>query len=1081
MVIANTQRVFDQVFGGLLLVLFWLMGGQALAQSKSCCNLQTGDWVSASSADACQAKPGHAPMVTQGSQQEMMQSMQQVMVCMQKAQQQAQEYMGMPSTPNIPGMPDMSSMTGIPNATQTSGPSSPQIADCCHVESKTWLGSMEVQACLAEPGQFPDTEQYAGEANACNNPGGGGGGASAEDIEINITNGGFENWNGDQPVGFMNFDGGEKAAEAMAQSGMDMQTVFKSSDAHTGSYSLQLKARKMQLPPQAAAHVPADMIPVMAGGVTSCGDNCANLASGTPNTDSASLSLAVSDPGQYLCGVYKGRFVGGDRLWINASVHAGNQVVGGTNSGARAMNSISTNAADWSEFKLPITMRPGKTGAEFTRATVELTLKPRGNIRDLGLGMAGKVHEGTQVNIDSVRFCGEQGITLYKPKVLGPVRTKISNSEEMDVGAQTFVNLDNDDKNDKFDIDDEGMSKDDDELIEMVLNLPVREAGFVELRMSAPGGAVKIWEDARKTSAFEHLNEKVEAPGYLDEEDGEWVKHLWVEGIKPSKSQRDIEFEFAYSQREDGPEEEPDEVTITVLGIESIEWKGKGNGIEDGDTLDPDPNWPSMFAEKSWRVFPGKRWKNDAPEDEPRNIVDVEVTLNVKPVRPVNFIFRALDVDDPSADDDEVDREDDARDNRGEAPYHWGGFPDDPKDYLTLEFDDITKTFPFRVTMQPGDNVRIVGGGDVMTLMELENDDKILSEAGPVHTIKIVDANIMEATGSVGKSRVQEHEKYTTDVLTVWRKLYLEIDSMDIVKDNEVTAEIVDIEDAGLYDDSLLNAVNIINGDNRRQQWVTINKNLFENLPDESKAYREGLVNNYRTGTMKIGEQPFNTNGNTANEFGNDKILIVHGQGGQVLGKGVKKMAVTLVDDDAFKNDDPLPPLPTNEIKPAFEPAYILPVEDKAPNSNKTAPFRLHFKDDTQKYLKGVFAEGFDNKDYDEDPAIWVVYLLNAFQGKLNEDGDGEGGLSGQTDGHKTTGRNGYGAAVFQESGRETADAYAAKNAGTGWQLPDVAPHEIAHLFGARHSDGGLMSYDEVKTTDFEPITLDKIRTRPYP
>ena len=1045
----------------LLMTLFF--HAPLYAEATTCCNTATGDWT-ADSNEACAAKPGHVPYAAE--------NMQQIMVCLQKTQQQAMEAAGYSGMPAIPGMPS------IPGVTPTSAEEE-HAKQCCDTQAAQWAESMLAEDCLALADHYPDTPEYLGDTEICRSPQGAQD-ASAEGITINIANGGFERWDRDEPEGFMNFDGGNQAMEASREAGVDMQTVFKSSDAHTGNYSLELKARRIELPPRAAAYVPKESIPVSAGGVTSCGKNCASLAGGSAQNSTAAMAIEVDDPGEYLCGVYKGSFVGGDQLWVNAVAHSGEQVIGGTNSGTGALNLIDQNSAVWKEFKLPIMMLPGSEGKTFSKATLELTLKAAGGIRTLGPGM-GKVHEGTAVKVDSVRFCDGSGITLYKPRVVGIGRIPVSNPDEFDIGAQTFVNLDNDDQNGEFDIDDTKMGKDDNELIEMELYMPKREYGFVELRRNAQDGAVRVWEDPRKTKEFDQFDDSVQAPGFLEESDDEWRKTLWVEGIKPSSMQRDIEFEFVFTQTEGGTEIEQDEVAITILGIESIEWEGKNNSVNDDNTLDPDPNWPASFKElKSWRVFPGRRWAGDQPEDQPRDTVDVKVTLNVKPVEPVEWVFRSIDVDDPSADDDEVDDESRRHDNRGKTPQFWGGFVETDLEYQTIEFFDDNRTFEFKTTQQPGDNFRIIGGPDVMTLMELENDDTSLHAEDPGGKMKVVDSYVMANKQSAEQAEIREAQKYASDVLTVWRKLYIEIDSMGEVKDNEVTANIVSLRLDGdyQYDDGQGNLITT----DRKRQWITIDTNLFQSLPEESQAYREGYVNNFNTGTMTIKGSRFQTFGNTAHASGNDEVLVVHSSGGAFLdGDDVVNLEMKLIDDDHYKNGDVLPALQTDRIEKAFAPAYIVPDYSSAPNPHRDFPFMLHFKDDDQMYLKKVFMKGFDNRVYHDMPDFWVVYLLNAYQGKLNEDGDGEGGLSGQADGAEHTGLGGFGAAVFQESGWDTASGYSATNSGLGWQMEDVAPHEIAHLFGALHEDGGLMSYDAVKTTEFEPVTLDKIRHRANP
>ncbi len=82
------------------------------------------------------------------------------------------------------------------------------------------------------------------------------------------------------------------------------------------------------------------------------------------------------------------------------------------------------------------------------------------------------------------------------------------------------------------------------------------------------------------------------------------------------------------------------------------------------------------------------------------------------------------------------------------------------------------------------------------------------------------------------------------------------------------------------------------------------------------------------------------------------------------------------------------------------------------------------------------------------------------------------------------------GAVIYQESGRENALSYAAHNtaanvapevAGFGWRLEDATAHEIGHLFSGAHTDGGLMGEDAIKSIDFTPFTLDRIRSARNP
>ena len=180
-------------------------------------------------------------------------------------------------------------------------------------------------------------------------------------------------------------------------------------------------------------------------------------------------------------------------------------------------------------------------------------------------------------------------------------------------------------------------------------------------------------------------------------------------------------------------------------------------------------------------MFPGKRFDGDEPEATPRHVVLVKAELNVAPTRPVKLWFRAFDIDDPTASGDEVDREDADEDNRTEAPYSKGRFVGNMEDIQEFEMDSATGEFRYQVPTQPGDNVKIVAAADKDFLEQLENDDVKLFEKGPVHTSKIVDKHIFKAEDSVAKARIRQPESWSTDTLTIWRKLFIEIDTELIV------------------------------------------------------------------------------------------------------------------------------------------------------------------------------------------------------------------------------------------------------------------------------------------------------------
>lgn len=1067
----------------------------ALGQAKNCCNTETGDFLSLPKAE-CDRKPGHISYPPSDPRDAM-----KAMICFQKSSQQASEQMQQFGV-TIPGMPT----PGIPMGGAGETPSPADIEDmvtkilspdtasaetylCCNTNSGDFSGPLSEAACLENgSAHVPDTPDNLADTQVCRAQSGGGGGGvwSIEDYEDNIDNGGMENLRDqNRPDNFSTF---APAPELTAGKPVQFQVAFRDPDAHTGQYSLRLKNADIlpQLPPEAAGPVAAIMGSanlMMPAGVMSCKEPCPSeqVDPNVGNSQAAAVdifgALDADDIKSHVCGAYKGYIGGQDGLNITTTVFQGADIIG------QAEKTFIRNSADWIEFAIPIMTVPGKTLPSRGKVGMSARFQNRAGL------MAGAGSSPlSEAKVDSLHFCEPMGITAYHPEVIAlNTDSKIQDDEEERLGVQTFVNLDNDDGDAYYDHEDDKVDGDN-ELVRLKLFLPKDSHGQVRLNASRyDKKRYLLWADADKSELFEDVNDDFDVATLLSDvsEDGEFMqRNIWVEALKPSDQARDVEFEFIYVNERAGNAEFTDKIAFTALSIEDIQFKGRGNSVNDNDTLDPEPNFELDDGEENLRIFPGRRWAGSKPEDEPRNIVDVEVTLNVAPVRPVPFYFRSIDVDDPSAWDDEVDRLSDSKDNRGTEPNRWGGFTQTDKAHLELEFDAITKSFEFQTTMQPGDNFRIVGGGDIMTLMALENRDGDIPEYDLTHLLWIYDPDVMKAGDDPDKLRIPEHDNYVSDVLTVWRKLYIELDTMANVTNNErLDAQIVDIVSARDYETRDADG-NITSS--YPQQTVVLDVNLYDRLPTESQSGRAGYKNNFSPGVLAVNGINYTVTGSTAYSLGGDRITVALLPGKPRLVSADKGKSVSLADDDTLANGDPLPAMDMSLMKEAFEPAYVLPLWDSTdvPNATKTIPFMLHLKSDQTSYLRTVIRKGFDGWVYHDEADFWLVYLLHAYQGKLDEDGDGEvgvSGLSGIADSTSCAGDNGFGAIIFYESGRETGRNYTSAGFGTGWQLKDAAVHEVAHLFSAVHEDGGVMGYDKTKTESFEPITLDKIRSCQHP
>ncbi len=367
-------------------------------------------------------------------------------------------------------------------------------------------------------------------------------------------------------------------------------------------------------------------------------------------------------------------------------------------------------------------------------------------------------------------------LTVYDAKVTFSQTEEyqaVSEEEEESIGAQTFVNLDNDDGDEYFDNDDANViASGDDELIRLEIS---SSAKSIILQAVQGEDYIKIFKTEMKDGSYD-----LGTTFFLEEDsDGLYKGELWVEGLKPHTEQKATILELMTLE---GELSCTDKVAITILGIKKISWNGKGNGFKepfhDSDILDIDPSFPTGEL-KGYRVFSGARIED---VKKPRDWVVFKVALTVKPVRNVRLYVRTFDIDDPSTDIKFIDPNDEGgngeypgeagleydidNDNRGFALGYKFGFMNsqDNNGIKTLFFNPTTNISiqKFKVSHYAGDNYRLVANGDRDFIVKLRNAD-VLDGMDIVHPKSGV---------------VQNESDYTSPVLTVWRLLHIESESM---------------------------------------------------------------------------------------------------------------------------------------------------------------------------------------------------------------------------------------------------------------------------------------------------------------
>jgi hypothetical protein len=409
----------------------------------------------------------------------------------------------------------------------------------------------------------------------------------------------------------------------------------------------------------------------------------------------------------------------------------------------------------------------------------------------------------------------ELDLKIFKPAALAGNSTTVV-AEEDAVGAMAFLNIDNDDGDSNSDLNDKEVKGGDDDLMRLVVTLKPSSADTIPvyLKAVAGGGDVRIWKSASKKKGEEfELGNPVSLSEEVVDGDTMLTATYWVEGIKQHTAQRSTVLRASCNDNPECPV--ADEVSITIVGMAGLRWKGMGNGFAgpnntQSNTLDTDnthigngDTFSNGSPLQSKRVFPGGRIDPTGTSvSSLKDTVKLEARLSVAPVEPLTLYARAFDVDDPSAKGGDVDPNDKSKKNghyAGTSNHYGGGLTYDKNQdnrrapegqtrkeghFVNDTNDDGIVAFvfdgaqaletPFQVSIMAGDNYRAAAAFEKTTLQALENLDKR-------DGLAIVDPH--QGGLFSGPSEIPNSHLFTTNVLTVWRLLHVEYQSMDNVDD----------------------------------------------------------------------------------------------------------------------------------------------------------------------------------------------------------------------------------------------------------------------------------------------------------
>lgn len=450
------------------------------------------------------------------------------------------------------------------------------------------------------------------------------------------------------------------------------------------------------------------------------------------------------------------------------------------------------------------------------------------------------------------------------------------------------------------------------------------------------------------------------------------------------------------------------QATITMLPkVDSVEWvQHPGN-----KPLDACPKNGGK------RIFSGRITPTDIYGDE-RKKVDIRAKI-LPTIAGQTVYFKVFDVDDPSTDDSPLDSNGSAgQDNRA------GGTSFGVLSAVTDSSGVAEVTFV--VSRQPGDNYKVFASCCQNALNSV-SQTQVDSDSIP---------------SGIAKS----------DMLTVWRKLWLEFDSMGPAP---ATGDEKNFDEGTI--DSIQANVPAVG-----QSTL----NLSIRLTDEKNRYEGGFI--------VIDGTKYPVLSNTDNAIFDDDVVITGTPGAGIVGKTFK-----IYDDDFDVNTvEHIRPLPYTLsggtlIDTAYAEAYIKPENVPASFVDIDSTF---YRNLSSGFLSGWTSKVMAKKDLTDSADFWVVHLLAAWQGEVDNDfdpdkvGPGEPGpeiVKGEALDSKNTG------AIYIEPIREMEIIV---------PLPRIneehtVVHEIGHQGGGKHTDGGIMADGAPVDEDhFTPVTIKRFR-----
>ena len=491
-------------------------------------------------------------------------------------------------------------------------------------------------------------------------------------------------------------------------------------------------------------------------------------------------------------------------------------------------------------------------------------------------------------------------------------------------------------------------------------------------------------------------------------------------------------------------------------------------------TLDANPN-PGGGR----RIFPDKTSPTDTA-DRSR----VRITARTSLGKNKKVYFRSFDLDDPS-DDPDVDTNGPAGTDNFGTPQVGTLIGQGTTGASTWAYTDVSGTafVDLAVTKQPGNNFMVAASEDSAYL----NSNQLQpSGVGLVY----------------GSTPLPNDKANVSEMLTVWRYAYIEVDSMQGVPNFEnsttgriTTATPVDLDTA--LEVTLVSVAREVHAGalaggslavGARQIFIESNQ---ATVADGSGTFglvlrialQDGLTQAQITQLVSelvdqwcylFDDDDYNSSESFDPET---KTCTRHGDEGELL-RGVILQMVQQADDQA--------------INP-FARAYVVPKLNQTGNSPEgTAPFVLNSRTDNDAALRQEYTS-FSGIGAMRGNDYWWIFIRSGYQPRLNDDGDHSGAevIAFDTDGVGNAGRGGT---AFLETKREVEraliDLLTRNQIPTDWitdgrfEAREIA-RMVALLLGCEGNEGGLSDASTaVTSSDYYQLSgaaCRKIRNLRFP